>query len=658
MKTKRFATVMMLALALVTLLASGSMAHLPEAGGAGKIVGSVSEVTGSPLVGATVTVTGPQNASAKTSKSGQFAVTGLKPGTYMVKASHSGYATAVRKNVKVTAGGTATVNLKLGRIPLPKPEPVAEKACEEAEAKSERYDRKRPKRKLGAGKRSSMPMAPRPSNRPASGPRSQTPGDNDGTAVAHNTESYDRIYENPFLAAVANPLSTFSIDVDTASYSNARRFLNQNRMPPKDAVRIEEFINYFNYDYSNPDGRHPFSVNMEISDCPWNDAHRLVHIGLQGKKVDISELPNSNLVFLLDVSGSMSSANKLPLLKAAFKLLVKNLRKEDRVAIVVYAGAAGLVLPSTPGTDREKIFAALDKLQAGGSTAGGAGIKLAYKVAKENFIKDGNNRIIIATDGDFNVGASSDSSMVRLVEEKRKEGVFLTTLGFGMGNYKDSKMEKLADKGNGNYAYIDSILEAKKVLVTEMGGTLLTIAKDVKLQIEFNPAKVKGYRLIGYENRMLRKEDFADDKKDAGEMGAGHTVTALYEIIPAGSKEEIPGADKLKYQTTKVSDAAKSSTELMTVKLRYKPPQKDKSILMVHPLEDKGVLLAKTSDNFRWSAAVATYGLLLRDSKHKGSSSFKLATRLAKGALGEDANGYRHEFMKLVEKAEAIAATK
>jgi len=385
-----------------------------------------------------------------------------------------------------------------------------------------------------------------------------------------NTEEYGRIYENRFLLALQNPLSTFSIDVDTASYSNIRRFINSNQFPYKDAVRIEEMINYFSYDYPQPKKDHPFSITTEISTCPWNDSHRLVHIGLQGEKLETKKLPPSNLVFLLDVSGSMSSANKLPLLQKAFRLLVNELGPRDRVSIVVYAGAAGLVLPSTEASQTETIVSAIERLKAGGSTAGGAGIKLAYKVAQQNFIQEGNNRIILATDGDFNVGVSSTSELVRMIEDYRKKGIFLTILGFGMGNYKDGRMEQLANKGNGNYFYIDNLLEAKKVFVNDMRGTLFTIAKDVKLQLEFNPAKVKAYRLIGYENRMLQKEDFADDTKDAGELGAGHTVTALYEIIPFGSTEEIPGVDDLKYQDNKISRKAFKNKEILTLKLRYK----------------------------------------------------------------------------------------
>jgi Ca-activated chloride channel family protein len=469
-----------------------------------------------------------------------------------------------------------------------------------------------------------------------------------------NTEDYDRIYENEFLSVIDNPLSTFSIDVDAASYSNVRRFINNSQLPPADAVRIEEMINYFSYDYPEPDGDNPFSINMEVSECPWNEENKLVHIGLQAKKISMENLPPSNIVFLIDVSGSMQSPNKLPLLKSAYKLLTNELRENDKVAIAVYAGAAGLVLPSTSGANKEKIISALEQLYAGGSTAGSAGIKLAYETAKENFIEGGNNRVILATDGDFNIGPSSDSELIRLIEEKREEGIFLTVLGFGMGNYKDSKMEKLADKGNGNYAYIDNILEAKKVLVNEFGGTLFTIAKDVKIQVEFNPAEVKGYRLVGYENRMLNKEDFNDDKKDAGELGSGHTVTALYEVIPPGSDYKFPSVDDLKYQKEKRPDYNYDSGELLTVKFRYKQPDENTSRLIVKVLENDDLDLEETSDNFRFSAAVAEFGMLLRDSKFKANSSFESAKSLAKDSLGEDKFGYRLEFMQLVEKARLL----
>lgn len=470
-----------------------------------------------------------------------------------------------------------------------------------------------------------------------------------------NTEEYDAIHENIFHGALKNPLSTFSIDVDAASYSNMRRFLNNGQLPPKDAVRIEEMVNYFSYDYPQPESTDPFSITTEISSAPWNQQHKLVHIGLQGRKIPTKNLPPTNLVFLLDVSGSMSAANKLPLLKSAFKLLVDELRPQDNVAIVVYAGAAGLVLPSTAGSDKETILNALNNLQAGGSTAGGAGIQLAYKVAKENFKDGGNNRVILATDGDFNIGASSNAEMERLIEEKREDGIFLTVLGFGMGNYKDSKMETIADKGNGNYAYIDNILEAKKVFVNEFGGTLFTIAKDVKIQVEFNPAKVKAYRLIGYENRALKNEDFNNDKKDAGELGAGHTVTALYEIIPVGVDSQFDPIDDLKYQESRISPEAMKSKELMTVKLRYKQPDGDKSKLLTHALVDKDIDLESTSDNFRWSAAVAGFGMLLRDSEFKCDLTYEDVLKLAEGAKGKDPEGYRIEFINLVKSGLLLA---
>ena len=467
-----------------------------------------------------------------------------------------------------------------------------------------------------------------------------------------NTEDYDNIIENKFLAATKNPLSTFSIDVDEAAYSNVRRYLENGSLPPAGAVRIEEMINYFDYVYPKPEAGEPFTVNTEISDCPWNTQHRLVHIGLQGKEIPVENLPPSNMVFLIDVSGSMNEPNKLPLVQASLNMLVDQLREKDKVAIVVYAGNAGLVLPSTSGINKIKIKEAINDLEAGGSTAGGEGIQLAYKVAKDNFIKEGNNRIILATDGDFNVGVSSDDELVRLIENERKAGVFLSVLGYGMGNYKDNKMQQLADKGNGNHSYIDNISEARKVLVNEFGSTLFTIAKDVKIQIEFNPSKVQAYRLIGYENRMLAAEDFNDDTKDAGELGSGHTVTALYEIIPNGVKDGfIKSVDPLKYQYNNGEIAEEDSPEIMTIKLRYKEPVGEVSKLINHPVIDSHLKLANTSDNFRFSAAVAEFGLLLRDSEYKQQSSFSQVASLAKSAKGNDESGYRSEFIRLVESA-------
>lgn len=475
------------------------------------------------------------------------------------------------------------------------------------------------------------------------------------TPVEYNTEEYSRIYENEYKDSKKDPLSTFSIDVDKASYSNIRRILNQNQFPQPDAVRIEEMINYFSYNYPQPSNEHPFSINTEYTDCPWNKNHQLIHIGLQGKQIETKNLPTNNLVFLIDVSGSMMDENKLPLLKSGLRLLVEQLREEDKVSIVVYAGAAGIVLPATSGKNKEKIYDALDNLQAGGSTAGGEGILLAYKTAKENFISKGNNRIILATDGDFNVGVSGDGELVRLIEKQREDGVFLSVLGFGTGNYKDSKMEQLADKGNGNYAYIDNILEAKKVLVKEMGGTLLTIAKDVKLQLEFNPAFVKGYRLVGYENRLLNNEDFNDDKKDAGELGSGHTVTAIYEIIPAGSSEVIASIDSLKYQQPKQTPSPLAfNNEVMTIKFRYKEPKESHSKLITHVVTNKKVDFNNSSENCKFACAVAEFGLLLRDSKFKGETNFKDILVLAKQAKGKDDEGYRAEFIKLVEIAEIL----
>ena len=467
-----------------------------------------------------------------------------------------------------------------------------------------------------------------------------------------NTEAYSRIVDNGFKTVLENPLSTFSIDVDTAAYANVRRFLNGNQLPPPDAVRIEEMVNYFKYDYPQPQGDDPFSVSIEVAPCPWEARHQLALVGLQGLEIETADLPPNNLVFLLDVSGSMNSPNKLPLLKSAMRLLVGNLRAEDRVSIVVYAGAAGLVLE--PTSDKAQILEAIERLSAGGSTAGGAGIELAYKMARKSLIEEGNNRVILATDGDFNVGASSEGDLVRLIEKERESGIFLSVLGFGTGNYKDSKMEQLADKGNGNYAYIDDILEAKKVLVTEMGGTLVTIAKDVKIQVEFNPAKVAAYRLIGYENRLLADEDFDNDQKDAGELGAGHSVTALYEIVPVGSREKFPTAGKLKYQTTQLVD----SDELMAVKLRYKQPDGDQSKLIAKAVKADDFQSLEPSSNLRFASAVAEFGMLLRKSEYRGSSSYDQLLKRARASRGTDTEGYRAEFIRLVEKAQLLDAGK
>ena len=468
-----------------------------------------------------------------------------------------------------------------------------------------------------------------------------------------NTEAYERIDENPFRPVSVAPLSTFSIDVDRASYSNVRRFLNQGTLPPKDAVRIEELVNYFPYGDTAPArGDVPLRITTELAPAPWNSRHDLLRIALRAREVDMRRAPAANLVFLVDVSGSMRGPNRLPLVKQSLALLVNELREEDRVAIVVYAGAAGLALPSTPGSEKQRILGALERLEAGGSTAGGAGIRLAYDVARQNFVRGGNNRVILCTDGDFNVGQSSDGALVDLIEQRRTEGSFLTILGFGMGNLKDAKMEKLADAGNGNYGYIDDLLEARKMLIKEMGGTLVTVAKDVKLQVEFNPARVRAYRLLGYEDRLLRDEDFANDAKDAGEVGAGHTVTALYEIVRTDVQLDVPlpDAPELRYQRPPATDAPRD--ELLHVAMRYKDPDGDRSRLVTHPVSARR---GYASESMRFASAVAGFGMLLRNSPHSGSLSWQQVVELARNARGDDRDGYRADFIRLAELASELS---
>ncbi len=477
---------------------------------------------------------------------------------------------------------------------------------------------------------------------------------------ALNEESYKEFEENRFLSPYEYPLSTFSVDVDAASYSTIRRFINKGELPPVDAVRIEEMINYFSYEYVQPDGTDPVRISTEVGACPWNSQNRLVMIGLKAKEIPTDELPLSNFVFLIDASGSMYGPGRLGLVKSSLKLLLNNLRDEDRVAIVAYAGAAGEILPSTSAKDRQKIIEALDALTAGGSTAGGAGIQLAYKIAQENFIKGGNNRVILCTDGDFNVGVSSNKGLEELIAEQRKTGIFFSVLGYGMGNYKDDKMQTLAQAGNGNHAYIDNLQEANRVLVGEFGSTMYAVAKDVKLQIEFNPAKVQAYRLIGYESRLLKDEDFNNDAKDAGELGAGHTVTAFYEIIPVGGKNTYAGKiDDLKYQPKKkvsVQPIASVSDELLTVKLRYKDPDKDVSKKMELPFVDNK--WNKESPDFLFASAVAMFGQLLRDSDYKGDATYNKVIELAKQGLNNDEQGYRREFVRLAQAAKGLERNK
>lgn len=481
------------------------------------------------------------------------------------------------------------------------------------------------------------------------------------TIMTPGTEQYDRIVENHFRPVDKQPLSTFSIDVDTASYANMRRFINEGRLPPPDAVRIEEMVNYFTYDYPQPTGDTPFSVNIETAQCPWQPEHRLLRIGLKGREIDRSELGPSNLVFLLDVSGSMNQSNKLPLVKRAMRMLVEQLTEDDRVAIVTYASGVGVPLPSARGNEQKRILDTINSLQAGGSTHGSAGIELAYRQAAEHFVTGGINRVILCTDGDLNVGITNDDDLIELIEQKAKSGVFLTVLGFGTGNLKDSKMEKLADHGNGMYAYIDSLREARRVLIEQMTGNLATIAKDVKLQIEFNPAEVAAYRLIGYENRVLANRDFDDDRKDAGEIGAGHTVTALYEIVPTGDGAGgTPAPQSLKYQRMperNLTEAARDG-ELLTLRLRYKQPDGEKSKLLERTLRDTDARFGQASPDFRFASAVAAFGMVLRNSSYKGDATLAAAEEYAAGALGRDPNGHRTEFLDLIRRARGIAPSR
>jgi Ca-activated chloride channel homolog len=627
------------------------------------VVGTVTDSTGAGLIGASIVVKG-TNTGTMSDLDGKYALT-LAAGKYTLVYSFTGF-TNVEKPITVVEGKPQTLNVVL-----------AESAARLEEVVVTGYATqmaKRDMRTTTVGKpnasyaissystaayatKSKAKLSPKTDKKHAAIAKHQR--DSIEQIDGHNTEEYGYWVENSYKSPKDEALSTFSIDVDRASYANIRRFINSNQKPPSGAVRIEEMVNYFDYNYPQPQANsgHPLSIITEIGACPWQKDHILLHVGLQGKKIDLEKAPKNNLVFLIDVSGSMGSPNKLPLVKDALKILVNNLRQEDRVSLVVYAGAAGCVLPSTSGANKAKILDALDALDAGGSTAGGAGIQLAYKIAKDNFIKNGNNRIILASDGDFNVGVSSESELAKLIEEKRKEGVSFSVLGFGMGNYKDNKMEQLADKGNGNYAYIDNIDEAKKVFGKEMGGTLYTIAKDVKLQLEFNPAVVASYRLIGYENRLLNKEDFNDDTKDAGDIGAGHTVTALYEIVPKGAKTtalETPSVNDLRYQQTTVKGDTK---DMVFIKLRYKKPDTDNSILMEQNVVNQAFNLIQPSDNFKFSAAVAGFAQILRGSKYIGNFDFQKAKILANSSLGADTEGYRAAFVKLIEKAEGLTAT-
>ncbi|MCB0698228.1 MAG: von Willebrand factor type A domain-containing protein [Chitinophagales bacterium] len=698
---------------LITLLAIvvGISTLLIAQGQSGSIIGKVVDENNEPVINAEVQILqgDVEKGTSITDKEGNYNIKPISPGRYDLKISYTGYKEDITKGVIVSPDKITEVNIKLVpkskleaegvvikeyKIPLiDKYSVKATKTSEEIEAMPTRNTTQMLSTAPGIynsndgrgdgtlyivdgvqvyGSRGiNLAQGAIDQVEVQTNGRSAKYGDATGGVYKYETplmemqsppppspkqppiylnpsvESYKKNPENDFKDVVASPLSTLSIDVDRASYSNIRRFIKNRQMPPVDAVRIEEMVNYFDYDYPQPKGEHPIAIVTELTECPWNSKHQLLHIGMQAKKMDVENLPPSNLVFLIDVSGSMSWDNKLPLVVKSLKLLTQNLREQDKISIVVYAGNAGLVLEPTSGSNKQKIFEALDRLQSGGSTAGGEGILLAYRTAQKNYIKGGNNRIVLATDGDFNVGMSGDNEMEDLITKEREKGIFLTCLGYGMGNYKDSKLEVLADKGNGNYAYIDNIDEAKKTLVKEFGGTIFTIAKDVKTQIEFNPSKVKGYRLVGYENRILNAEDFIDDTKDAGEMGAGHTVTIIYELIPTGVRsDDTRAVDGLKYQHQHV---VSHDDELATIKFRYKKPDGDRSTEMQHVVRARESKLNNAPTNVRFATSVAMFGMLLKDSDHKGAADYNKVLALAQDSKGTDKDGYRAEFLSLVE---------
>ncbi len=630
-----------LALLAVVPFAPPPAAAPEPAAATGSVQGRVLFPNGDPVPGATVLVVGTSLASG-TDRRGFYRLEQVPAGTWTLRVTAFGRAPFDRAGVRVAAGRVTRTDLVL--MPAAVDSSIADAGALATLRRDEA--RRRTAQEAFAPARTPMAAVAAP---PAPGGYAAQAGD-------FNTEEYRHIRDNRFLTVRANPLSTFAIDVDAASYANVRRFLTQGQLPPADAVRVEELVNYFPYSYRAPTGEDPFSLTTAVMPAPWARGHQLVLVGVQGRTIEADHLPPSNLVFLLDVSGSMESPDKLPLVKRAFRLLVEQLRPQDRVAIVVYAGAAGVVLPPTTGSEKATILDAIDRLQAGGSTAGGEGIRLAYRLAREHLMPEGNNRVILATDGDFNVGVSSEGDLVRMIEQEKRAGIYLTVLGFGTGNLKDAKMEALADKGNGHYAYVDDILEARKVFVQELGATLVTIAKDVKVQVEFNPAKVAEYRLVGYENRLLAAEDFNDDTKDGGELGAGHSVTAIYEIVPAGASTGQPGVDPLKYQDAPAAPVRGGSDELLTVKLRYQPPMGGGPSRLVQRAVRPGDRADGTTlGDFRFAAAVAEFGMLLRQSEFRGTASWEQVATLARQGLGADEGGYRAEFVRLVGVARSLA---
>ena len=658
-------------LALAVLLVG--LSPPARAQGTGTLAGRVTDDTGMGLPGANVIIDG-TSLGAATDADGLYRIIGVPVGTYSVTASFTGFRSVQQTGVAINNGYTRTLDFSLapGDIELGSVEVVYVRPLIQADALGA------PRVVSGddiAALQSGVTTTEGTNDLFIRGGREQEVSYfvngvrvnlGDLPVAPADREGYAPIEEVGFRMPTAAPLSTFSIDVDAASYANVRRFLTARRLPVPDAVRVEEFVNYFSYRYPEPEGDRPFSVTTDVTVCPWAPAHRLVRVGLQARHIERDHLPPNNLVFLIDVSGSMQSGDKLPLLVRSLRLLVQQLRPEDRVAMVVYAGAAGVVLPPTSGDEQQTILAALDRLEAGGSTAGGEGLRLAYRVAREHFDPQANNRIILATDGDFNVGTSSDAEMRRLVEEECAGGVALSVLGFGEGNLQDAKMELMAQYGNGNYSYIDSIREGQRVLVQEMGGTLLSLAKDVKIQVEFNPATVAGYRLIGYENRALRDEEFADDTRDAGEIGAGQSVTALYEVVPVGTAvpttdggDPMPEPEELRYQT-RGARANVAADELLTVRLRYKPSTgpgqfADTSVLMEHTVRDAPVSIEAAPEDVRFVVGVTAFALLLRESDYRGEATWALARGLTAGALGQDPGGYRAELVGLIGTAEALA---
>lgn len=577
---------------------------------------------------------------------GDFIFKSLAPGIYFVKVQFVGYTTVLCTDIEIKAGTTTTQNIWMRQA---------------TELMEVVVTRKKamclPQRSVHSVAKITAGVASRSGGTPViRGARA------DGTAYyidgirvqggTTNRETYAKVQENAYTSVQQQPLSTFSIDVDKASYANVRRYLSDNLMPPADAVRVEELINYFTYDITTNSSEHPFAIRSEVARSPWDHKKKLVHITLKAPDLNLSRATRNNLTFLIDVSGSMYDADKLPLLKDCLKMLIENLREQDKISIVVYAGAAGVVLKPTSGKDKEDILNALDQLQAGGSTAGGQGIELAYSLAAKHFMPDGNNRIILATDGDFNVGVTSVKDLTKLIEQKRASGIYLSVLGFGRGNINDETMELLADKGNGNYHYIDGLLEGKKVLVTEMGGTLFTVAKDVKIQVEFNPKYVRSYKLLGYENRMLNAEDFNNDKKDAGELGAGHCVTAIYEIMTTDTDT---GIDSLRYQQQVLTELA-NGNELMNIKVRYKKPDAFRSIKFEMPVSYQDQELTSASQEMQFAVSVALFGLKLRNSSFVQQISYNQIISMSKASRGIDENGYRAEFTRLVETAELLAS--